>query len=112
MDTAAGPLEQSVRDALAARPVTEVDQRDTATAELALTYARDIDNGAAELSKIGPPLLAALEALRLSPRARATGKGAKSDEPGNAGRLDELRARRARKSRTTPVDTAAGGADA
>lgn len=105
MDTTAGPMEQSVRDALTARPAAERDPRDTATAQLALTYARDIDTGAADLAKVGPPLLAALEALRLSPRARTGGKGVTGDTPA-AGQLDELRSRRARKSRTSTVDTA------
>ncbi|NIL41596.1 hypothetical protein HCB17_10730 [Salinispora arenicola] len=104
MDTTAGPMELSVRDALTARPAAERDPRDTATAQLALTYAQAIDTGA-DLAKVGPPLLAALEALRLSPRARAGGKGVTGDTPA-AGQLDELRSRRARKSRTSTVDTA------
>lgn len=90
--------------------------RDQAVRDLALIYAQQIDNmhkrcsececqGGADLTKIGPALLAALEALQLSPRAR------KAVTP-VAGRvvtkpLNELAERRARKSRAKTVDPAA-----
>lgn len=87
-----------VEDALAAHPV---EPRDAAAAELARTYARDIDGGG-DLTKLGPALLTALEALGLSPRAR---KAVKSDgQQPAANPLDQLAARRAGRSHPAPVD--------
>jgi hypothetical protein len=68
--------------------------RDAAVAALALTYAQAIVAGG-DLSKIGPALLAALEALQMSPRAR----GVKKDDKPAPSPLDEIRDRRARKNR-------------
>lgn len=85
-------LVQAVRDALDVKPPAP---EDGAAAELALTYARDIDAGG-DLSKLGPALLAALEALGLTPRAR---KAVKADDAPAANPLDQLAARRAGKSR-------------
>lgn len=80
---------------------------DQAAVRLALVYARAIDEGDAAVEKAGPPLLAALEALGMTPRARANMKGVTSDGP-VANPLDELRARRAaRADRTPAVDAAA-----
>jgi hypothetical protein len=94
-------LREEVEAALDAEPVTS---RDRGAAALALTYATDIDAGA-DLSKLGPPLLAALEALGLTPRAR---KAVKSDgQQPAANPLDELAAARARLSRPQAVDAAA-----
>lgn len=80
---------------------------DKAAAELAMTYAREIDLGG-DLAKLGPALLACLTSLLLTPAARAAamkgGQGADS-KPGS--RLDELRERRVRKSRTADLDAAA-----
>jgi hypothetical protein len=96
-------LTQVVTQALAAQPAEE---RDAATAELALTYARAIDDGA-DLSKVGPPLLAALEALHMSPRARnAARKAVTSDQP-TVNPLDQLAQRRSGRSRAESVDAAA-----
>jgi hypothetical protein len=90
-----------VTDALAA---TEVEPRDAAAAELALTYARDIDAGG-DLAKLGPALLGALEALGLTPRAR---KAVKSDgQQPSANPLDQLAQRRAGRGRPQAVDAAA-----
>jgi hypothetical protein len=60
-------------------------------------------------SDLGPKLLAVLESLAMTPRARVAviGKGAPTREPA-ASPLDELRRRRrARADRATPVDTTA-----
>jgi hypothetical protein len=84
--------------------VAGVEARDQAVAELALTYARAIDAGVEDLSKVGPALLAALEALQLSPRAR---KAVKIDDKPGANPLDELANARARKSRAETVDAGA-----
>lgn len=84
--------------------VAGIEARDQAVAELALTYARAIDAGAEDLSKVGPALLAALEALQLSPRAR---KAVKTGDKPAANPLDQLAARRARADRAAPVDAAA-----
>jgi hypothetical protein len=94
-------LRESVQAALDAKPPESKDQ---AVADLALTYAENVDGGG-DLSKLGPPLLAALEALHMSPRAR-TGKASTDDKPGTSP-LDELRKRRARKSDPKDLDAAA-----
>lgn len=94
-------LTQVIEDALAAG---QLEPRDAAAAELAREYARAIDQGA-DLSKVGPALLAALDALGLTPRAR---KAVKSDGQQPAGNpLDQLAAARARKSRAPDLDAAA-----
>lgn len=77
------------------------DPRDAGTVQLALTYAERVDHGG-ELEKLGPALLAALEALQLSPRSRkAAMTGAK---PANA--LDQLADRRAGKGRAANLHAA------
>lgn len=95
-----GPLESAVTGAL---PI----DADKGAAELARTYARAIDTGG-ELEKVGPLLLAVLESMLLTPKARAAAmKGAKDDRPA-ASPLDELRARRAARQRHAETgDTAA-----
>lgn len=90
-------LEESVR--AAARTVSV---RDRATRDLALTYARAIDGGG-DLTKLGPALLAALEALNLSPRSRKAVTPIAGQPRTNP--LDALAERRARKGRAAPVDT-------
>ena len=90
-------LAQVVEEALAAQPV---EPRDAAAAELALTYAREIDLGG-DLTKLGPPLLAALEALGLTPRAR---KAVKPDDKPAGNPLDQLAAACARRGRPEAVD--------
>lgn len=89
----------SLSDALdGALAETDQDARDGATVALARFYAATIDavpdSAMVEtLRDLGPKLLAALEALNMSPRARAAVKGATSGGPvGNP--LDELRVRR------------------
>ena len=63
-------------------------------------------------SDLGPKLLAALSALRLTPAARIaaaqTRQGAASDGPAP---LDQLRARRARRNRAQDLDSPPAGAD-
>ena len=85
----------SLYDVIQALLEDEPPQRqDMPLASLALVYADDIDNGG-DLTKLGPSLLSALEALQLSPRARALAKKGVTDAkqpPANA--IDELRARR------------------
>jgi hypothetical protein len=83
----------------------EVAPEDAGTAALIRRYAWEIDKGE-ELQKLGPPLLAAMEALGMSPRARALLKGGKVEPPRNR-KLDELRERRARKHEPKTVDSPA-----
>jgi hypothetical protein len=98
-------LEQAINEALDVEPRSA---RDKATAELALTYARSID-GEGDLTKLGPALLACLESLLMSPRARAAAKKAVTTSEPAANPLDQLAARRAGKDRAAPVDAAATG---
>lgn len=96
-------LRDVVATALEADPVAPLD---SAVARLALTYASEIDSGG-DLAKLGPALLAALEALHMSPRARAVARrGVNGVAVPFGGELDELRERRARKDPT--ADTHAG----
>lgn len=71
-----------------------------------MVYARQIEDGG-DLAKLGPPLLAAMEALHLTPRARAAAKKAVTIREPAASPLDELAGRRAGKGRAAPVDAAA-----
>lgn len=60
------------------------------------------------MSDLGPKLLAALDALGMSPRARAAlQKGAKTGDRSAPSRLDELRAARARKNAAPTGDATA-----
>lgn len=88
-------LVTAVRKAVGALETAPVDQ---GAAQLAITYARAIDAGG-DLDKLGPQLLAVLEALGMTPRARAA--VAKGGPSGNASAnpLDELRKRRAARQR-------------
>ena len=88
-------MEKAVRTALTAKPPAGSD---VATAELALTLAKGIDEDGVDYRTSGA-LLAALEALQMSPRARAMAhRGEVKDVPaGNP--LDQLAARRARAGR-------------
>lgn len=79
---------------------------DTATVELARTYAGAIEDGG-DLTKLGPALLSCLESLGMTPRARAAlKKGGTADVPARS-QLDQLAERRAGKSRTTDLDATA-----
>lgn len=88
-----------------ARALKQVDTRpaDAATVELAKSYAAAIDAGD-DLDKLGPKLLACLDALLMTPKARASIAKGGDDEP-EANPLDDLRERR-RKRFTTAVDAA------
>lgn len=100
-----GDVADSVRAAAG-----QVSPEDVAVLQLALVYAAHIDReprcsecgGAAwqDLTRLGPALLSALEALQLSPRARKQVKI--SDQP-TTNPLDQLSARRAGKGRTSAV---------
>lgn len=94
-----GALEDSVR-----RSASKIVVRDQAVRDLALTYARALDNGG-DLTKIGPALLAALEALQLSPRARKAVTPIAGQPKSNP--IDQLAERRAGKSRAAAVDAPA-----
>lgn len=107
-------LVQVVTEALAAQPA---EDRDAAAAELALTYARQIDGhepcdececqGGGDLARLGPALLAVLEALHMSPRARNAAKKAVTSDQPSANPLDQLAARRAGRGPAPAVDAAA-----
>jgi hypothetical protein len=96
-------VSEEVKAALDHEPVAA---RDRATATLALTYAAAIDDGA-DLSKLGPALLACLESLLMSPRARAAAKKAVITSEPAANPLDALAERRSRKSRAEDLDATA-----
>lgn len=91
-------IETSVNSAIG-----DVVASDRAAADLAASYARAIDEGA-ELQKFGPLLLAALEALLLTPRARAAAMKKGTDDEPTPNPLDELRERRARRNGTPAMD--------
>lgn len=86
-------VQTAVREAL-----TRPDE--SATAELALALARQIDAERGDkrrltLERLAPLLLDCLEALHLTPRSRAKlPKGVETDAARAASRLDELRQRR------------------
>jgi hypothetical protein len=93
-----------VRRAAADAGVTPADQ---AVVELALVYARRIDEGG-DPNKLGPPLLAVLESLQMTPRSRAaTSKGGAGHATRPRNPLDELRNRRAARERDTAAMDAA-----
>lgn len=107
-------LTDVVTSALAAQPA---EGRDAAAAELALTYARQIDGhqpceecgcqGGGDLAKLGPALLAALEALHMSPRARNAAKKVVTDDQPSANPIDQLAERRAGRGPAAAVDATA-----
>lgn len=96
-------LVDRVDQALRAVPLGDEDE---AAKALAMRYAKAIDEGG-DLSKLGPAFLACLESLGLSPRARAALKKGTENVHPNGSKLDELRARRNRKSRAETVDATA-----
>lgn len=81
--------------------------RDDAAVRLAKHYATLLDGGA-DAVKMGPAYLACLEALGMTPRARAAIAG-KGVAPGGTGDnpLDRLRARRVRPDGAKAMDPAA-----
>jgi hypothetical protein len=86
-----GPLQRAVT---AAARAAKIGTRDKAALELARHYARLIDEGD-PVELLGPKLLAALDALVLTPKARANITKGLSHEPAKADPVDEIRARRA-----------------
>lgn len=82
---------------------------DAAAVALARLLADEIDSPEADVEKLSPRLLAVLDALGLTPKARAalTKKGGSDDKPASDP-LDELRQRRAaRVDGTATVDATA-----
>lgn len=91
-----GQLEQTI---IGAVENLDVIDQDEPVIHLAITYARLIDGNPAYAAKVGPMLLAALESLLMTPRARAAiVRGANSDKRKTRSPLDELRARRTARS--------------
>lgn len=73
---------------------------DAAAVRLARTYAEQLDDATGDLAKIGPRLLDCLEALNLTPRARAKIMKGDANDGQPANPLDELRDRRKRRAAT------------
>lgn len=88
-------LEQAVRESLA---TLQIQGGDAAAVTLALRYAMAIDQVPEMIGKHGPQLLVCLEALLMTPRARLAAVKRTQDERASGNPLDELRARRARRS--------------
>jgi hypothetical protein len=89
-------LEDSVKDSIDG---LVLDQRDKAVVDLALAYARLIDGCPEMVVAAGPKLLACLDALLMTPRARAAiVKGVNDDERRELSPLDELREARRRRN--------------
>lgn len=88
-------LADSLQKSLA---VLELTEKDEAAVRLATEYATQLDAGA-DAVKMGPAYLACLEALGMTPRARAaiTGRGDPTSGPGTRP-LDQLRAKRAARA--------------
>ena len=97
-------LVDAVREALAELDLTPADKGAT---ELALTYANSIDSGMGDIARVGPALLAVLESLGMTPKARAAIKRGVNTDAGHTSPLDELRIRRnSRINRSKAVDSA------
>jgi len=97
-------LATAVEQAISALDLSEADK---AAAELATAYATRIDDGA-DLDKTGPLLFTVLEALLMTPRARAAVLKGGNRDGSTRNPLDELRERRAARQRDAAVvDTAA-----
>lgn len=109
-------LRESVQQAVES---SKLEPRDRPAADLALTYAASIDDTGGEcpecerhggdLAKLGPLLLVALEALRMTPRARAAATKAVTNDKPAANQLDQLADRRLRRGQTADLDAAAEG---
>lgn len=88
-----GALTSSVSSSIEELTLKPCDQ---GAAELALTYARCIDDGD-PLEKLGPALLSALESLGATPRGRkALPKG--GEDAARTNPLDELRRKREQRA--------------
>jgi hypothetical protein len=95
MTSGASPtLADAVRGALEKLENTPLDE---GAVRLALVYAEAIDDDPAQLAKLGSGLLAVLESLAMTPRARAAvvGKGVSPRDDAPRSKLDQLRDRRA-----------------
>lgn len=77
--------------------VLDLKPQDAGTAALAITYARQIDGGG-EIKTVGPLLLATLDALLMTPKARAAVLKGATHEPAQSSPLDQLAARRAARN--------------
>jgi hypothetical protein len=86
-----------------------IDDRDGAAVALAYAVAAELDDGG-DVEKLAPKLQAVLETLLLTPRARAAVTTGGTPGESITSPLDELRARRRRRS-APPGDATAGGAD-
>ena len=93
-------LADSVAAGLAA--LEPIDDRDRAAADLAMRYARAIDDDADwgdkqrdPLAELGSRLLAVLTSLNMTPAARKAAVQTPTERPANP--LDELRKRRAER---------------
>lgn len=79
-----------------------MDPRDEAVAELALSYARAMEDGSSVsganfgIDQLGPKLLAALVQLRMTPQARSAVLVGEAPPGAKADPLDEIRQRRQR----------------
>jgi len=92
----------------AAEHLTETDQ---AIVELGRTVARLLDQGA-DAVKLTPIMVSVLDALALTPKARARGSKAATSGGLPTSPIDELRERRrARITRTEAMDATATGPD-
>lgn len=102
-----GPIQQAFEDSIGEM---SFEPKDRAAIELArhLASQMDVEEESAPFVKLADSYLRTLESLQMTPRARALAqKGITANEPDKPqSRLDELRERRARKSRTEAVDTA------
>lgn len=88
-------LAETVRAALDGLDIGAVDR---AATELAMTYAREIDDGG-DLAKLGGGLLATLESLGMTPRSRKSLTRGEDNQPVRSP-LDELRERRQQRANT------------
>jgi hypothetical protein len=73
-----------------------VKPQDAGAVRLVQRYAEVIDADPTSLAKLGPPMLAALESLGMTPKGRAAllGKGGVPGASTGRSELDEFRARR------------------
>lgn len=108
-----GKMASICASALREVPLRETDK---GIAALVIKYAEEIDKGnLATLAKLGPLLLQSMEALQMSPRARAqASKGSinNGQQPQPKSKLDELRVKRIeRQNRTKNLHSPTTGTD-